>query len=109
MAHVGLALAISISAWVNAILLLCILLMRKSYRPQPGWFLFVARVALAVAAMGVCLWYLNAAPEVWFEKTFWQRVIDLSILVVAGMVTYFTTLLITGIRPKQLLLSPQHS
>lgn len=109
MAHVGLALAISISAWVNASLLLCILVRRRSYRPQSGWFWYVARVAIAVGAMGVCLWYLNAEPEVWFEKTFWQRVIDLSVLIIAAMFTYFIALFAMGIRPKQLLLSPQHS
>ena len=109
MAHVGLALAISISAWVNASLLLCVLVMRKSYRPQGGWFFFIIRVAIAVGAMGLCLWYLNVEPDVWFEKTFWGRVIDLSILIIAAMVTYFIALLAMGIRPKQLLLSPQHS
>jgi len=87
MAHVGLALAISISAWVNASLLLCILIARKSYHPQVGWLWFIARVALAVGAMGLCLWYFNAAPEVWFEKTVWQRVVNLSVLVAAAMLT----------------------
>jgi len=109
MAHVGLALAISISAWVNASLLLCILVVRKSYRPQSGWFWYIARVGIAVGAMGICLWYLNAAPEVWFEKTFLRRIIDLSIMIVAAIFTYFVALLVMGIRPKQLLLSPQHS
>ena len=109
MAHVGLALAISISAWVNASLLLLILLIRKSYRPQSGWLWFIARVAIAVVAMGLCLTYLNASPEVWFERTFWQRVLNLSILIVAAMLVYFIVLLATGIRPKQLLLSPKHS
>ena len=109
MAHVGLALAISISAWVNAGLLFCILVARKSYRPQAGWLWFIVRVAIAVGAMATCLWYFSAAPEVWFEKTIWQRVVDLSILIVAAMLTYFVALLAMGVRPKQLLLSPQHS
>ena len=109
MAHVGLALAISISAWVNASLLLLILLVRKSYRPQSGWLWFIVRVAIAVIAMGLCLTYLNASPEVWFERTFWQRVLNLSVLIVAAMLVYFSVLLATGIRPKQLLLSPKHS
>ena len=109
MAHVGLALAISISAWVNASLLLLILLVRKSYRPQSGWLWFIVRVAIAVAAMGLCLTYLNASIEVWFERTFWQRVLNLSILIAAAMSVYFIVLLATGIRPKELLLSPKHS
>ena len=109
MAHVGLMLALSISAWVNASLLLLILILRKSYRPQAGWLWFIVRVVIAVSAMGVCLNYLNAAPEVWFERTFWQRVMSLSILLVAAMLTYFVALLAMGLRPTQLLLSPKHS
>lgn len=109
MAHVGLALAVSISAWVNASLLLIVLVWRKSFRPQAGWLWFLLRIAVAVCAMGACLVYFNEAPEVWFEKTFWQRIFTLSYLIAAALVSYFLVLLLLGLRPKQLLLSPQHS
>ena len=108
MAHAGLALALSMSAWVNASLLFCILVVRKSYRPQRGWLWFMLRVAIAVCVMGGCIVMLNSAPDVWFERTFWQRVFALTWLVGAAMVSYFVALLVLGIRPKQLLLSPQH-
>jgi len=109
MAHVGLALAISISAWVNALLLLCILVKRKSYRPASGWLWFTLRVAIAVCVMAGCILALNATPEVWFERSFWQRVSALSVLIGAALISYFLSLLVLGVRPKQLLLSPQHS
>ena len=109
MAHVGLALAISISACVNASLLLIILIIRKSYKPQSGWLWFILRVAVAVTAMGFCLYYLTESPEIWFEKSFWQRVLGLALIIAAGVFTYFVVLLGLGVRPKQLLLSPQHS
>ena len=108
MAHAGLALALSMSAWVNASLLFCILVVRKSYRPQRGWLWFILRVAIAVCVMGGCIVMLNSAPDVWFERTFWQRVFALTWLIGAAMTSYFVALLVLGIRPKQLLLSPQH-
>ena len=107
--HVGLALSVSISAWVNALLLLTILMVRKSYRPQSGWLWYLLRVAVAVAAMGFCLQWLNAAPEVWFAQSTWQRIGSLSVLIAAAVLTYFIVLLLLGVRPKQLLLSPKHA
>ena len=108
-AHVGLALAISISAWVNASLLLIILVWRKSYRPQAGWLWYMLRIVASVSVMGFCLHWLTASPEVWFEMSGWQRVFNLAYIVMAGVVSYFVSLLVLGVRPKQLLLSPKHS
>lgn len=104
MQHTGLALAISIAAWVNAGLLFLILKIRKIYVVQPGWLWFFSRVAIAVAAMTAVLHFSNALNEVWFEWGVWQRCLRLSLLVVAGAGTYFFALMLLGIRPKQLLL-----
>jgi len=109
MAHVGLALAISISAWVNASLLLLTLRLRNSYRPQPGWLWYLFRVAIAVLLMAACLHFLSMSSEFWFEKNLWQRIWSLMVVIVAAVVTYFVSLFVLGIRPKQLLLSPQYS
>ena len=109
MAHAGLALAISIAAWVNAILLLLVLLSRKIYQPQRGWWWFMLRIAVAVAIMCGCLIVLNEANAVWFQKNLAQRVISMFILVAAGAGSYFLSLVILGIRPRQLLLAPKLS
>lgn len=104
MAHTGLALAISIAAWVNAALLFILLWRRGVFAPQPGWAWFLVRIGLAVAAMCVCLNLLNQADIAWFEQSLWQRVNRLGILVAAGITSYFASLLLLGIRPHQLLL-----
>ena len=109
MAHAGLALAISIAAWVNAILLLLVLLSRKIYQPQRDWWWFMLRIAVAVAIMCGCLIVLNEANAVWFQKNLAQRVISMFILVAAGAGSYFLSLVILGIRPRQLLLAPKLS
>ena len=109
MAHVGLALAVSISAWVNAFLLLLILRLRKTYKPQSGWLWYLFRIAVAVCLMGACLMWLNESPEVWFEKNLWQRVMSLSTIILSAVATYFSSLFVLGVRPNQLLLSPRHN
>ena len=56
--HAGLALATTITGFLNAGLLLTILLRRKIYRPQPGWLLYSVRLIIANLAMAVFLFLL---------------------------------------------------
>lgn len=107
MAHTGLALAISIAAWVNAALLFVVLWRRGIFTPQPGWLWFSLRIFIAVALMGACLVTLDQPVQTWFDQTLAQRVWRLSILVTAGAGAYFVALLLLGIRPQQLLLGPR--
>ena len=109
MAHAGLALAVSIAAWVNASLLLIILIGRRIYKPQPGWWWFLFKIAIAVALMSVCLLVLNKPDQVWFEQTLVQRIVALCILVVVGVGSYFLALVALGMRPRQLLFVPNSS
>ncbi len=103
MQHTGLALAISIAAWVNSSLLFITLRLRGVFAPQPGWFWFLFRVAIAVAVMTVALHYLNETNQVWFEWSLFERIWRLSTLVLVGAVTYFASLWVLGLRPQQLL------
>ena len=50
--HAGLALAISLGACLNAGLLYYQLRRHEIFRPQPGWFAFLGKVAVALLAMG---------------------------------------------------------
>lgn len=106
MQHSGLALAISIAAWVNAALLLGVLLKREIFRPKPGWLWFGVRVLIAVSAMAACLNYLNLPAADWYGYDLSERVRYLLLLVASGAVTYLLCLSVLGIRPKQLLLGP---
>ena len=51
LAHAGLALATALSAYVNAALLLRVLLNEGIYRPAPGWGGYLARVGISSAVM----------------------------------------------------------
>ena len=106
MAHTGLALAISIAAWVNAFLLFLVLVRREVFKPEPGWLWFILRVVIAVTLMGASLIALDQSVQEWYAQSLWQRVWHLSVLVVVGAGVYFLALLVMGIRPQQLLLRP---
>ena len=107
LAHAGLALAISVGAWINAGWLFTGLRRRGVYTPVAGWPLFVARVALAALAMGALLWWLRGQVD-WIGMG-GQRLerIGLAVaMIAAGAVTYFAALLATGINPLRLLRAP---
>ncbi|MBX2848031.1 MAG: murein biosynthesis integral membrane protein MurJ [Acidiferrobacterales bacterium] len=106
LAHTGLALAISLAAWCNSILLLIILLKERIYQPKAGWPWFIVRIMVAVGLMSGCLLLLNQPAEAWFAQDLWQRIGRLLVMVTAGVVSYFAILMILGIRPQQLLLKP---
>nr|WHW29614.1 putative murein biosynthesis integral membrane protein MurJ [uncultured bacterium] len=104
MAHAGLAMAISIAAWVNAGLLFVALLRAKIFMPRKGWFWFLARIAVAVAIMAACLVWLDQPPQAWYQQGLAQRVVYLLMLVGAGTGSYLLSLVAMGVRPRQLLL-----
>jgi len=104
--HTGLALAISIAAWINASLLYLTLTRRGLYQVQTGWFVYLSKIAFATALMcAFLLWY---APDdsAWTHWSLWQRLSELAVMVIGGAASYFVALLLMGLRPKQLLLKP---
>lgn len=96
--HVGLALAISIGACVNAGLLYALLRRQGVYRPQPGWALFTAKLALAVCAMVAVLWMMMGPASEWLAAGAFERALKLAGLVTSGAAAYFVTLWVLGFR-----------
>ncbi len=108
-AHAGLALAISIAAFVNAALLFIQLRRLGIYRALPGWPIFLMRVAFATLVMaGLIVWgagqlatWLSAAPLV--------RAGRLAFWIVAGIIVYGAVLFLAGMRPQHLKLEADPS
>jgi putative peptidoglycan lipid II flippase len=98
--HAGLALSIGLGSCLNAGLLLYMLRRHGIYRPQPGWRAFLLRLALAVAAMALTLAAAQAgfAPD-WHARAT-SRVLALSGLIGAGVISYFAALYLLGFRPR---------
>ena len=97
LAHAGLALATSLGAFINAILLLKKLWQKKIYQPVSGWGLFLTRVFCASIAMSVALYYLVDASW-WNQWDSGERIVNLLKWIVIGLVIYLATLVMTGLR-----------
>jgi putative peptidoglycan lipid II flippase len=102
--HVGLALSISLAAFLNAGMLFFLLRRRNIYQPSPGWWLFLARVFFASVVMGAVLYWGAGDVDNWLQASGWQRAYRLSIWVVTGAAVYLLTVLAIGVRLAQLLL-----
>ncbi|MDI1244491.1 MAG: murein biosynthesis integral membrane protein MurJ, partial [Rhodoferax sp.] len=89
-AHAALTLSIGIGAMVNALWLLLGLLKRGSYKPEPGWGLFVLQVLAACVLLGLFLIWANS-HFAWtaLRAESWKRIgLLASILAVSGLI-YF--------------------
>jgi putative peptidoglycan lipid II flippase len=96
--HAGLALSIGLGACLNAGLLFRALCRAGVYRPQPGWHAFLLKLGAAVAAMALVLWLGMGDAGHWLNYRLPERFIRLSLLVLAGAVTYFGVLWALGFR-----------
>ncbi|KAA1171685.1 murein biosynthesis integral membrane protein MurJ [Marinobacter salinexigens] len=100
LAHAGLALATSLSAWLNGYLLWRGLRREGAWKSQSGWPLFMLRLLLANAALaGVILW-MKSPVDAWLVATGYQRAVDMAMLVGAGVAVYFVTLALVGVRVR---------
>jgi putative peptidoglycan lipid II flippase len=98
--HAGLALAIGLGACLNAALLYHYLRRNGIYTPQPGWVVFLLKVATAVGFMAVVL-FTTMGESSWWLSVSWQHKLPAALgLVALGLITYAGTLLALGFRPR---------
>lgn len=99
--HVGLALATTLSAYMNAGMLFYGLIRCGVYRPAKGWKLYLGQLVFANAAMAAVLWYLAADMSFWLDWSLMERAGQTTMLVCSGVLVYALALLLSGIRPRQ--------
>ncbi|GGC03689.1 putative lipid II flippase MurJ [Marinobacterium zhoushanense] len=102
LAHAGLALATTLSAYMNAVLLLRGLLRAGVFTWQTGWRTFVMRLMAANGALCLLLFWLNTPTDRWLAAGLWQRVQWMSLLVAGGLGIYLLVLVICGLRLRHL-------
>lgn len=100
--HVGLALATSVAAWLNAGLLWRGLRRAGVYAFQPGWLAYGARLLLASAAMALVVVLLTPDKAVWLEWSWQQRALRMSGICIAGGMAYASVHLLLGTRLRHL-------
>jgi len=100
--HIGLALATSASAFINAFLLWKHLREQGIYQPQAGWVTFLAKITTATGVMVFGL--VNIVPEIqgWLSAGILEKASWLIGLCISGAMTYFLVLWILGFRVADL-------
>lgn len=96
--HAGLALATSLSAWLNAGLLGRGLCQRGWFTPVAGWGWLLGQVGLACLLMVTVLRFGVGDPADWLATTRTQRVFDLLLWIFVGALAYFGVLFVRGLR-----------
>ena len=101
-AHVGLALATSIAAFLNAGLLMIGLYREKVFYFQIGWFWFLIQLLLANLLLAYFLIVVSGDWQAWQEWPSSVQVFRLGVLVVGGIFVYFGVLFCCGLRWRQI-------
>jgi putative peptidoglycan lipid II flippase len=100
--HVGLALATSLAAYLNAFMLYRGLCKTNILRLTPGWAKLFVQITLAVICMAVLLMFITPGLDQWSQWPIIERVSTLlGVIAIAGLL-YFAVLALLGFRPAQL-------
>ncbi len=104
--YLGLALATTVSAVLNATLLLCGLARKNIYHVSRSTVLFIIKLLAGTAIMSVGLSFIREYfaenIEAWASLGLLVSIVYLSVLIVAGALIYFVSLFALGIRPSHL-------
>ena len=68
------------------------------FTPQPGWWRFVGKLLLAVTVMALVLLMVMHFMPAWADDGMLLRLLRLGLLVGAGVLAYFGSLLLLGFR-----------
>jgi putative peptidoglycan lipid II flippase len=96
--HMGLALATSMAAVLNAGLLLRGLVRGGFYHVRPGWAAYTMRLVVATAAMVAAVLWLVPEPSAWLDWHWTRRVGQMALLCGTGVVVYFAAHWLLGTR-----------
>jgi putative peptidoglycan lipid II flippase len=100
--HLGLALATSVAAYINAGLLLRGLVRDGVYRMQPQVGRYVLRLLLATVAMSLAVSALVAGPGEWLAWPWQKRALEMALICGVGVGAYLFVHLLLGTRLRHL-------
>jgi putative peptidoglycan lipid II flippase len=102
LAHAGLALATSLSAFIQVGLLYWLLRKQGVYRPEAGWYLFIAKIVVAALLMCLLLDYHVVDVSQWLAWGVLDRVAQLALWVFGGAACYLAALWVMGMRLRDM-------
>jgi putative peptidoglycan lipid II flippase len=103
-AHAALTLSIGLGAMVNALWLLVGLIKRGSYKPEPGWGVFLLQVLAGCVLLAVFLMWANSHWD-WtaLRAQSFKRIWLLALLLLGSTAIYLGTVSVAGLQLRQLL------
>jgi putative peptidoglycan lipid II flippase len=100
----GLALAVGLGALVNATWLLVGLMRRGTFKPRPGWGMYIGQVLAGSALMAIFLiWAAQAMDWTVLAGQDLYRIGLFSLAVIASAAIYFAALWAAGLKIRQLI------
>ncbi len=102
--HAALALATSISAYLNAILLYIMLKKSASISMQAGWSKYLTQIIIASILMTLALTQVLPLTSQWLEWDSFNRITALLGFMLLGVVLYIGALAVLGVRKKDFVL-----
>ncbi|ODS94110.1 MAG: murein biosynthesis integral membrane protein MurJ [Erythrobacter sp. SCN 62-14] len=97
---VGLALAGAVGAWANIVMLSAVLARRGFFRLPPRVVGRIARIVLASAVMGACLWALMQVLEPWLSGAMVMRLAAIGAIMAVSLVAYGASTVALGVLDK---------
>ncbi|MDB6096327.1 MAG: integral rane protein MviN [Francisellaceae bacterium] len=104
LAHSGLALATSLAASLNALFLFINLKKKGIFVPIKGWGKLFLQIIGASITLIYTLYYFTPPLETWLNTSLNYKLFTLGKLMSLGMIAYIATLLVLGLRLKNILL-----
>ena len=98
--HTALAIATSMSAWQQALMLYQKLGQTTIYRASDELIAFCRRISIAWVVLAIVVWLISSAD--WHAMNASARALKLLVIIAAGGAAYAATLLALGIRPKHI-------
>ncbi|MBM7071556.1 murein biosynthesis integral membrane protein MurJ [Shewanella sp. 202IG2-18] len=99
---VGLAIATTLSAFVNASLLYRGLHISGVYQFSKQTLIYFIKVIIAASLMGMLIFHFSPADQVWLDKGELTRGAELAKLIALGGISYLVALFLFGIKPWKL-------
>ncbi|MEN8761754.1 MAG: lipid II flippase MurJ, partial [Thiogranum sp.] len=97
-AHAGLALATALASYINAGLLYRQLRRDGVFRPNDGWPRLLLQMMFAIGVMAVVVGWGAPGVDLLTSLSGAQRTLQISLWIVAGVVSYLIALRLAGVR-----------
>jgi peptidoglycan biosynthesis protein MviN/MurJ (putative lipid II flippase) len=64
---------------------------------ENGWMIFLMKILFGLFVMGISLYYFKGSSDIWLSYSAWEKIQNLLLLIIIGIISYFATLKIIGI------------